>query len=66
MGRTAELTIDEVRKLLHAMVHHGKTATVDWTNRSISVLTDPITHPTAKLSDGSPLTYRDYHYRGKW
>ena len=53
-----ELLIGQVESLLKAMTENGRTATVDWTNRSIIVLSEVKTHPTIVLSSG-PMTYQD-------
>ena len=47
-----QLTISDVSQLLKAMHQHNRTAEVDWTNRSIRVLSDLI--PTMK-KDGTRL-----------
>jgi hypothetical protein len=53
------LTKQDVEALLEAIKKHGRDAEIDWTNRSIRVLSAERTHPNIKMSAGELMRWRD-------
>lgn len=52
------VTPDELLTIVQEAIAHNRPITIDWTNRTIQVLSEVKTHPTKVLSDG-PMTYQD-------
>jgi hypothetical protein len=57
-----ELSTSHLRKLLQVSLEHNRPVTVDWVNRSISVLSEVKIHPTKVIYSG-PVKYQDIIYR---
>lgn len=55
---TQELNIESVENLLYAMQKTGKNAIIDWTNRTIRILSDVKIDNRVMLSSG-PMVYQD-------
>lgn len=58
MDQETTLNVEQVEHLLSVMKRNGKTAIVDWVNRTISVLSEEKTNPNVNLSTG-PMVYQD-------
>lgn len=52
------LTIQDIESLLQKMKELDRKVQIDWTNQTIRILSEEITHPTKMLSTG-PMTYRE-------
>lgn len=55
------IAIVQLEALIAAAKLHNRPIEVDWTNRTIRVLSEVKIHPTIKLSSG-PMTWQDIIY----
>lgn len=59
MGQEETYSIHEIRALLLKMEEYNKDCVIDWTNRTIRILSDVIVNEKIILSTGHPAQYQD-------
>ncbi len=62
MDQEVLLTEDDLVSMLAAVRLHKKPITLDFVNRTMTILSEPITNPNVMLSDG-PMTYQNYLFQ---
>lgn len=59
MSQEETYSIHEIRALLLKMEEYNKDCVIDWTNRTIRILSDVIVNEKILLSTGRPAQYKD-------